>query len=276
MDTITALIGIACIALALILYLMWRAASSKEWQAISSKAIPPKQQAKSLKEQLIGLYMKIPPLPFIGRLASAVIYAFILAYLAGFLFLLFFYPIRSEISLQEEPLSPKTPLLLLPGEKYVYEVSYEDQKINISYEISSSPSCSGVVVTEQSQESRISYCFSKDGQLEEIAPASSSPAIHSILLYSPWMLSVDENFSWSSNFSLNAGSIKLDIPMRFEYASSDLVAGRKAYTVKVSVPGSVPLVFQIDAQKRVPLFIYSDFSARLVQAPFELSWEQAP
>lgn len=244
------------------------------------KAKKPKGQQPSPQEkggvlQKIGAaYNRLPILPFLDRATSAILYASVLFYMifTAFVFLAAPSP-QPQLSLVETALAKNAQLMLLPGESYVYDVQSEQGNLKIYYDVSASSSCQGEVVAESSQAGRSERCILPGGNLaaEGYASINSGLGNQSILLFSPWMLAVSENFSWQVKTVISAGSVQVELPLEFKSAGKKTVAGREAFEILMQAKGDLPTKIYVDSEKRVALlFEMGNTTAKLVQAPFAL------
>lgn len=234
--------------------------------------------------RLNSLYQRIPVLPFFDRPSSALLLLCIAAFA---LFTVFVFLTTPPFSLQGEvrgaPLSKNTNLQLLPGERYSYEISSPNGKQLLYYSVSSSPACNGTLVTESDGQASRGLCLASNGNPanESISQENYSSSNGSMLLFSPWMLAVSENFSWQVDTVFSAGTAQVTFPTYFSSQGKKTVAGRDAFAI--GIWGGIPIgnestvsTFYVDSQKRVLLLAnLSNVSIKLVQAPFELDWNSS-
>ncbi|MEM4554262.1 MAG: hypothetical protein QXT25_00225 [Candidatus Anstonellaceae archaeon] len=268
-----AIIAGSWLVLAVLVYLMWRSATSKEWQQISSDY---RSKAKSapashgLVEKVRSAYGRIPSLPFLDKQTSVVFYLSVLLFLLFILFIFLTSP-PLKFDFVQEPLLPNANLSLYPGEQYVYEISDGMQKTTIAYHVSKQSSCQGVVVQEVSQQSSSSFCILPNGTFVDSQESLNDGGI---FFFSPWMLAASESFSWKTALVISSGSIRTEVPVKFNAVMANSTAGRRAFIIKIEIEENPPILYHIDVEKRITLLIFSEnFSVRLVQAPFELKWE---
>ncbi len=225
---------------------------------------------------LHSVYSKVPVLPFLDRQTSTIFFLAIAAYFSFVAFVFFSSPSEISPQLFEGPLEKNAQLQLLPGERYSYSVFVDGRPDALGYSVFSSPDCNGVVVLES--ETRNALCLSKTGNLADpfFPPVNSSFGNQSILLFSPWMLAASDDFSWQVKTSVPLAGSEIAFSSSFNSLGSRQIGGRQAYAIQVESELGDPLVFYIDKEKRVLLLAESgNFSARLVQAPFELNWSNS-
>jgi hypothetical protein len=212
----------------------------------------------------------------LDRITSAILILCIFGYLfftAAVMFML--PPVVPTLSTTQGQLAPTAQLAIAPGEQYVYSAVDTSGSTNLTYTISNSPSCSGPAISETTLNSTFEQCASDIGSG---AQESIGTANNSILLYSPWMLSLKDNFDWVVNYTYSSDYGNYSIPVEFTSGGIVKVAGRDAYQVNVTVgtlgeqPTQIATLF-VDAQKRVLLAEEAGgTSIRLVSAPFALNW----
>ncbi|MEM4348562.1 MAG: hypothetical protein QXN37_03265 [Candidatus Anstonellaceae archaeon] len=265
------LIVISWFALAILVYLMWRSATSKEWQEVSKQYHSKAKKAVALEilQKMRNAYDRIPSIPFLDKQTSVVIYLSSLVFFI-FLFYVFFTLPPPQVVFVQDPILPNTALRLQAGEKYVYEISDGVQKNTFTYQVLKHYSCPGVVVQELTQQQTSSLCILSNGSFSDSEGISGEGGI---LLFSPWMLAVSENFSWESTFLISSLNIKIEVPIKYSFVMTNSTAGRPSFIIKSKIDDDPPIFYHIDAEKRVPLFISSqNVTIRLVGAPFELNW----
>ena len=225
---------------------------------------------------LESLYHRLPKLPFIDKDTSAILIISLLLY-ALFVAAAYFSGPQEELHaiIMEGPLAKNSQLALLPGENYVYEISAGGSQARLSYEVRSSSECPGTLVVESSEEGlQNSACINRQGNLEgDPFQLNSSLGNKSLLLFSPWMLAVSEDFSWQVQNTISTGSANIDMPLNFRSFGAKEVAGRRAYEISVRSDFTPQLKYLVDSEKRILILAeFTNASARLVQAPFPLNW----
>src|SRR3989344_116757 len=157
-----------------------------------------KEEAKQqgILPALQSLYNRFPVFPYLDRATSLLLVLCIAAYFFFTAFVFFGSPVQISQQINEDPIYKNTALQLVPGEKYTYQASSPDGMNAISYLVGKSGSCSGVTVAEDATGTVI--CLSKSGNLLQpgFESLNSSFLNQSIVLFSPWMLAVSDNFSW--------------------------------------------------------------------------------
>jgi hypothetical protein len=250
---------------------------TKKEKKAAAKTQPPMPQQPSLARKI---YERLPLLPFLDRSTSTIAYACIFGYLFFMLYIfLAMPPVQLESSIIESPLAKNSPLMLLAGETYAYELSgtvVEGANRQVLYAVRSSSNCPGILVAERTSNFASSECLSKTtgNAFNDPLQLNSSTGNQSFLIFSPWMLAVSENFNWQATSITSAAGVEMRFTTSLESLGKKEVAGREAYEITVTSPalGSKSTYF-IDAEKRVLLSAESgNLTVRLVKAPFALNW----
>ena len=130
-------------------------------------------------------------------------------------------------------------------------------------------------IVEQGPSGQSSRCVLPSGNLadEGFGSVNSGFGNLSVILFSPWMLAVSDNFSWQVNTTVSGAGVQIDMPLYMRSEGMKTVAGREAYEIAVQSEGQPPATFYVDASKRVALLVQDgNSSAQLVSAPFALDW----
>ncbi len=215
-------------------------------------------------------------------------------------------------SVNETPLHKNAAFALRPGDALIYEVNASNQQALVRLDAFEQAGCPGVMVADagtaqavhrslaaaQASEPGVyEVCIGTDGNER----ASDGRVLGSNLSFSnaswpyfqPWMLAVDENFSWPAEriFSVQPVNQTGITRLLYRTVGTANVSGRKAYVVELTAmpePGGPPwaavmtggsspandlrnpsITMLIDAQARVLLYAQSGgTSVRLVGAPF--------
>ena len=244
----------------------------------------PADAAKGKKPGFIGiagskinsLYQRLPLVPFLDRATSAILYASVAAYLIFTASVFFsFSGMAPSYRMSEYPLHKNALLQLQPGESYAYLLAMPQGNSEVYYQISSSPSCAGVEIGEKAESGQSSRCVLPGGNLADkgFENINSGMGNLSVILFSPWMLAVSDNFSWQVNTTISGVGVQMDMPLYMNSMGKKAVAGRQAYEISVQSEGQPQATFYVDAQKRVALLVVAgNTSAQLVSAPFALDW----
>jgi len=236
---------------------------------------------KSKKEGIMGMlssaYQKVPEFPYLDRATTLILILCVVGYL-GFTAYIFFSepPMEIEMKLLEGSLSKNSQVALAAGEHYSYIAQTPEGDQKIEYFVSSSPSCQGVVVQEQSAQSSQSLCILPSGLLSGES-VNLNYGNRSILLFSPWMLAASENFSWKVDTTYSAKGLSMTIPTYFASKGKQQIAGREAYEIDISdeLDSGSPTRFFVDSEKRVLLLAdLGNLTLRMTIAPFALNWTE--
>jgi hypothetical protein len=143
----------------------------------------------------------------------------------------------------------------------------------IGYSVDSYSGCAGVAVVETSSQGGQEVCILKNG-MSPGSQTATSFGNQSILLFSPWMLSASENFSWEVDTVYRSNGMEVSLPTYFTSKGKQRMAARDAYEIDISdTTGSAPSRFFVDAEKRVLLYAeMGNVTIRMVSAPFALNW----
>ena len=223
---------------------------------------------------LEAAYNRMPVFPYLDRITTLMLIACVAGYL-GFTAYIFLTtpPMQIEARLSEGALGRNAQLGLLPGENYAYSLETQDGLQQVSYAVRSEPGCAGVVVAESSSRGAQEACILKNG----MSPGSETASYlgnQSILLFSPWMLSASENFTWEVDTIYRSNGMEVSIPTYFSSKGMKKVAARDAYEIDISdSSGAAASRFYIDAEKRVLLYAeLGNVTLKMASAPFALNW----
>ncbi len=230
-----------------------------------------------IKSRLEAIYQKFPKLPYLDKPTSSILLMTILLY---FIFTAYVFlstpPVELTNTLLEDPINKNTALMLLADEKYSYLFTSPGSSQQVDYHVSKQPYCNGLVVLETSLQQPRELCLSNSGNLQDegFPMLNSTFGNKSILLFSPWMLAVSDDFSWGYKTTVSAGEVEMSLPVTLGCSGKKELAGRQAYEIKISAQDGAFSTFYIDNEKRILLFAdIGNISAKLIEAPFEVNWE---
>ncbi|MEM4633630.1 MAG: hypothetical protein QW275_00570 [Candidatus Anstonellaceae archaeon] len=224
-----------------------------------------------------SLYEKLPLLPLLDRQTSALAYIAIAAYIAFIVAIFFLSPSASQslsFEVEEEPIYKNSPLKLAEGEEYAYQIEYSSNPVvqaTLFYKITKSPSCSGVVIEERTEDAFLqSVCVDKDGTSSNFSNISIGEG--GMLVFSPWMLAASENFSWKAKSKVK-GAVEAQVEYHYSSKGSFKILGRDAYIIEQSSDIGGNITAYIDKEKRILLYLSSPQGAvaKLISAPFPIS-----
>ncbi|MCX8195128.1 MAG: hypothetical protein N3G22_03430 [Candidatus Micrarchaeota archaeon] len=230
------------------------------------------------KEILNSVYQKMPTLPFLGKSNSAVLIASISIYLIFFIFAwVFSPPFQVYSTIKESPLAKNSPLKIAPGETYVYELSTPLSTEQITYQVSRSSNCSGTFVSGGTPAEPVSLCLSSSGNLVgDTAASNLSFGALSVLFFAPWMLAASDNFSWQVTSEIAAPSANVSFTSNFTSLGRTKKAGREVFEIMVQTDYLPPLMYYVDAEKRVLISgKFENSTVKAVSAPFSLNWTES-
>ncbi|MCX6771122.1 MAG: hypothetical protein NTX79_03635 [Candidatus Micrarchaeota archaeon] len=238
---------------------------------------PAPQAAHWLAGALSSAYHRVPELPYLDRATSLIMIVCVLGYFGLVAYIFCSTPaVEIEARMLEGSLIKNSALALTQGEEYLYVLESPESAQQVAYSVSLSPSCAGVLVSEQSQQASQILCILKNGMLSgaDGGVANANYGNQSILLFSPWMLAASENSSWSVDTVYSAHGVEMNITTHFASKGKTALAGREAYEIEVGdTSGAPPALFFIDAEKRVLLYAdLGNVTVKMVSAPFALDW----
>jgi hypothetical protein len=247
---------------------------------LQSKPKAAGRNADSKPSLALSIYEKIPSLPLLDRSGTALLLACAAFYI---IFIIYVFMITPPVQITndfiEAPIHKNSQLALLPGEKYTYDIPVQGTVMRLSYDIGSGPGCHGTLVSETYGKDTMALCLGQDGMLansEGKRQENFGFGNQSIMLFSPWMLAVSENFSWSAGSTVSAAGAEIKSSVFFTSAGRRTTGGRETYAIELRAdsPTSAPIMtMYIDAQKRVLVMAESgNSSIRLFSAPFQLDW----
>ena len=222
-----------------------------------------------------SIYARVPILPFFDRPTSALLLFCIAVFVLVFAFVFLTVP-GSQSHVREAPLLKNAALSLAVGEQYAYEMSLDGTKQTVYYSVKKTSSCLGTFILENDLDQTQALCLSATGNpIGDETQSNSTLGNSSMLLFSPWMLAVSDNFNWKVEQIFSAGTAEFSIPTYFSSLGRKKIAGRDAYKIEiqsdVAAPGSN--IMYIDSQKRILLSAnIQNITVKLVRAPFALDW----
>jgi len=205
-----------------------------------------------------------------------------------------------EYSIIQSPLVKNTPLQLHAGDYLVYIASFNGQNQPARLDLSLRSGCRGVFMVDSSAQAQLSalgagqnvplssysVCLGMDGNERnpagEIVGNNVSFSNLSWPYFQPWMLALQDNWTWSINTALRIQPYDLSYPQKMSYRvlGRSAVFGREAFVVEISPEGGYgqdgsglqtnqPATMFVDVQKRVLLRAdYSNLSIELTDASF--------
>jgi hypothetical protein len=165
----------------------------------------------------------------------------------------------------EDPIEKNVRFQLYGGETYVYGYVYNGTPLNISFLIADAPSCTMILVMENPSEPGV--CVDEWGN--DRTMSNSSLEHPQILLFKPWMLALEQGWTWKTKMYLSYnGTLQEISSMEYKVVRMDEYRGRQAYVVKETTDGGGSAFSYIDVEKRVLL--------KLIGEGFEITLEDAP
>jgi len=185
---------------------------------------------------------------------------------------------KTTLEHDSDPLTPNVQLQLSAGEVYAYESNLSGSLSNTIYSVAGlAGGCMAVRAEVSNQEIRASSDFCIDVRTGEIRNSDVPPDF-----FQPWMLSLDEGFSWTSRTRIvYPPPIELEdvTNLSISVEGLGLFRGRPSFKVRAltlrTIDGKqaakLEHVLWIDSEKRVLLGSSSSLlEVRLVSAPFDL------
>ena len=232
--------------------------------------------AHGLASALSSAYQRVPEFPYLDRATTLILIVCVIGYL-GFTAYIFFStpPVEIETKILEGGLTKKAVLGLSPGEKYLYNMESPDGVQQVAYAVGTSPACAGVVISEAVGQESQAICILKNGMLSGAeGVANANFGNQSVLLFSPWMLAVSDDFSWNVDNVYSAQGVEMVITTHFASKGKQVMAGREAYDIEIGdSSGAPPAHFFIDSEKRVLLYAnLGNITVKMARALFALNW----
>jgi len=178
---------------------------------------------------------------------------------------LFFYgQFKGDIFyIKEEPLSKNKALMLVPLEKYRYQI-YSVENMEIEFNIKYGKNCMAVYILDQYS----GVCINSSGNDDSNSNLFLSHP--QVIFFKPWMLALDSNWKWSAGYA-DRQTDTLYSNYSFEVIGEEKIFGRDSFIVEIKSPEMNSKQW-IDKQKRVLLKEETNtYSILILEAPFGLS-----
>lgn len=198
-------------------------------------------------------------------------------------------PVQWNYSYSEAPLSKLAQIPFAPGDNYTYEISSVGGSALAQIRAANSAYCHGILLYDAKYANTpslrsASVCIDNWGnQLSQdgsIIGSNLSYGNISWPFFAPWMLAVDENWSWSASSTLIAGQFETfsTTHMRFAQIGKENYLGREGYLVSISAAqtsgGEYGEISRLLIDKETRVLLYSNSASsqvRLLSAPFNLT-----
>lgn len=154
------------------------------------------------------------------------------------------------IAYSEEPLEKNEKLQILPGEIYVYAYKMNDSEVNATYYVFEGKGCTRIRFMESVNISETCLDeFGMDG------PNNASLNNSQIVFFKPWMLALEEGWTWNSKVYINySGNLHEIASLDYRVVRMDEYANRTAFVVEIK-SGNQTEYEWIDSEKRIMLKI---------------------
>ncbi len=193
---------------------------------------------------------KIPSFnPTDWRLVGSVL---IMILILGFVALVFRPQIENpQFTANEAPLVKNVNLQILPGEIYTYMYTMGNTSDNLTYIVLYGGNCTVVQLLGGGQQDA-SVCLDEWGN--DATGQNASYGVPAIILTRPWMLALQDGWSWNvSNYMMFDSWAQHIVDTNYTVVREEYYEGREAYVVKMqSSQGDVAMDW-VDADKRILL-----------------------
>ncbi len=155
-----------------------------------------------------------------------------------------------RITYHEPPLSKNAAFQLGPGEQYVYEYDSNDTSANITFTTFPGDGCVGIAVLENRNSTP--DCVYSDGR--DSGGFNSALTDPSMILFKPWMLALQEGWTWNNSMYLtfDAGERYIS-DTNYRVVRTDTYMNRTAFIVEIR-SGAGPAEYDwVDSEKRILL-----------------------
>ncbi len=156
-----------------------------------------------------------------------------------------------SFTFEEPTLYKNTNLRIGLGEAYVYNYTANNVTLPITFATKPGIGCIGIEL--KSSQNRTSVCLNKEGR--DGAKSDATLFEPAIFMFRPWMLAVNESWSWKITSRIKAGgNIVSQGEVEFRTVRTENASGRIAYVVEVrSLEDNTTITSWIDKEKRIIL-----------------------
>ncbi len=156
-----------------------------------------------------------------------------------------------SLAFVEEPLHKNTMLQISDGDVYEYKYYVNNTVVNITY-VALQRDCTVIFISESVN--KTSICLDKWGM--DKTKSNSSFEDPSFILFKPWMLALEENWSWKNSMYLNFDGVMRHIADNsYRVVGTEDVNGRRAYKVAINSTDGTYEYDWVDVEKRILLKI---------------------
>jgi hypothetical protein len=157
-------------------------------------------------------------------------------------------PENSGFLIREGPLNKTVSLQLSPGESYYYNYTVGNESANLTYAVIAGYNCTAIMLIE-SQEA---ICLNEEGN--DRTKMNSSFNTTRMILFKPWMLALDEDWSWNLTTYTRIDTYeKLLDSTNYSVARTETYKGRESFVVRMSGEEGDYVWQWIDKDKRILL-----------------------
>lgn len=176
--------------------------------------------------------------------------------------------IPDTFTLKEAPLKKNTELQIKPSELYVYTYTINNTNNTLSFRTGRAPNCVFIYVVEALN--RTGTCINQFGN--DKVGSNATLEVSYLSLFKPWMLAVDENWTWDVTMTVNATGQEIILKtFTYETLRVENMLGRDAFVVRIAAREVEQEIITtwVDVEKRVMLKeVGPNYVVILTKAPF--------
>lgn len=155
----------------------------------------------------------------------------------------------ARTTISEEPLEKNSMLMLRSGESYVYEYRMQNSTFNMTFNVRDAGQCTVIGIAEAAGSQS---CVDEWGN--DPTGANTTLANPMMIIFKPWMLAVEDGWSWGATMRMNYEDYEKDVmETRYSVVRTETFGGRRAYVVKISAGEGTDTFLWVDAVKRILL-----------------------
>lgn len=161
-----------------------------------------------------------------------------------------------EMVYVDAPLHKNTGLQLRSGETYSYVYKTANSTMEMTYEVSDGPGCTLISIAEA--QGSASVCLDSFG--ERVGGPEQGFGDPTVLLFKPWMLALNDSWSWNSSLYLSFGESESEhiSDIGYRVVRRETYMDRDSFLVEVRADMGEPEYQWVDAEKRISLRIIGE------------------
>lgn len=173
---------------------------------------------------------------------------------------------QQELVLHEQPIKKIKQFALKAGEEYTYMYKIGSNTTNITYRMLQGPGCIFIDIVEAEEVPLCVDAWGNDANASNITLAAPF-----LTPFRPWMLAVDDGWSWSAWGEVSVGGHTIRVSeINFSVLWKEKIYGRDAYKVVMYENGGQTFIWVDDEQRILLREIGPAYEVALVNAPFPL------